>query len=130
MKRKTVRILLLDGAIALALPLLSPLANWMMAALPACLFAERGITCPSCGATRCVRALFGGDFGAAFFFHPFLFLLIFYLVLALLLANFGILLRRPRIEKAALAMVNPRAVLILCLLYLAFGLIRCVFLLF
>ncbi len=35
-----------------------------------------GVPCPGCGLTRAFFALFRFDFGQAFFFHPFIFLLI------------------------------------------------------
>lgn len=120
---------LFDGILLLAVPLAAPLANWMIGALPPCFFATRGITCPSCGATRCVRALFSCQLGEAFAFHPFLFLLIFYLALTLVLANLGILLRRSRIEKISLAMVSPAAILVLSVIYTVFGVVRAIVLL-
>lgn len=39
--------------------------------LPPCPFHEiTGCACPTCGATRCVRFAFGGDFSAAFWINP------------------------------------------------------------
>lgn len=46
-------------------------AVWPVAWVPVCLFHRlTGIPCPTCGATRCVKALLRGDWGVAIFLQP------------------------------------------------------------
>ena len=56
----------------------SPFRNFV----PNCYWKENyNITCPSCGATRCVTNFINSNFKVAFFYNPFLFILIVYLFL-------------------------------------------------
>ena len=49
---------------------------------PSCYWKENyNITCPSCGGTRCIANFINGNFRDAFFYNPFLFILIVYLFL-------------------------------------------------
>ena len=42
--------------------------------LPKCVWHElTGLPCPSCGGTRCARAIASGSFGTAFLMNPFIF---------------------------------------------------------
>ena len=53
---------------------------------PKCFWLENyNLICPSCGSTRCVINLVNGDFISSFFYNPFLFILIIYLLLLNLL---------------------------------------------
>lgn len=124
MKHQKRFILILDAVLALGSLCVLPLAKWMMAHMPPCVFAQWGITCPSCGATRCVRAFFSLQFGQSFLYHPVLFLIILYLGLALLLLNLGWLLNHRLSEKISLAMFSVRAITIVAIIYAAFGIIR------
>ena len=117
-------ILLLDGLL-LSLALVAKyLAVGMITYLPDCIFARVGITCPSCGATRCVRELFSGNFGQAFALHPFLFCLCFYLAGAWILLNLGYLIPQNHCQKIGKALVSGKAIIILSVLYAVFGIIR------
>lgn len=50
--------------------------------IPNCYWQENyGIICPSCGSTRCIINLVNGNLKLAFFYNPFLFILIIYLLL-------------------------------------------------
>ena len=56
----------------------SPFRNFV----PNCYWKENyNLTCPSCGATRCVTNFINSNFKVAFFYNPFLFILIVYLFL-------------------------------------------------
>ena len=53
---------------------------------PKCFWLENyNLICPSCGSTRCIINLVNGDFISSFFYNPFLFILIIYLLLLNLL---------------------------------------------
>ena len=91
MNKKRRFILILDAALVAFALAAKHIAAWMMAYLPDCMYAKRGIMCPSCGGTRCVRNFFSGRFAEAFALNPFIFLLIIYLGIALVLGNIGCL---------------------------------------
>lgn len=117
-------ILLLDGALLIFALVAKFLAMAMIKYLPDCVFARHGITCPACGATRCVRELFSGHFAQAFMLHPFLFCLSFYLAAAWVLLNVGYLVPQKQGQKIGRAMIGGKAVIILTVLYALFGIIR------
>lgn len=121
-KRKVV--LLLDGVLLVAVTLAVPMAKWMLWALPDCALAKVGVLCPSCGGTRCVRAFFSGEFGAAFSFNPFFFVLIWYLAAALVLLNVGVLLKVKWAERVARVMTGGTAVIIAAITFAIFGVVR------
>lgn len=123
-KKGRLAILLLDGALLLFALIAAPLAAAMIRYLPDCIFARVGITCPACGATRCVRALFSGHLGQAFLLHPFLFCLCFYLAAAWGLLNVGYLMPQRRLQSVGRAMISGKAVIVLCILYALFGILR------
>ena len=57
--------------VAVAVVAAIPLANLWSPQLPACVFrALTGVACPSCGATRAVEALAGGNLLTAFSLNP------------------------------------------------------------
>ena len=117
-------ILLLDGVLLVFALTAKLLASAMIDYLPDCVFARVGITCPACGATRCVRALFSGHFGQAFLLHPFLFCLCFYLAAALVLLNAGYLIPQSRCRTLGKAMLSGKAAILLSILYALFGIAR------
>lgn len=119
-------ILILDGLLLSFALAAKFLAKAMIDYLPDCIFAKRGITCPACGATRCVQELFSGHLGKAFLLHPFLFCLTFYLTGVWLLLNVGYLLPQLHCKKIGRTMVGGKAVVILSVLYALFGIIRMV----
>lgn len=123
MSKKKI-VLLLDAALLTAAALAVPMAKWMLWALPDCALASLGVLCPSCGGTRCVRAFFSGEFAAAFSFNPFFFVLIWYLAVALVMLNVGVLLKVRWAERAARAMTGGRAVIIAAITFALFGVVR------
>lgn len=123
-KKGRAGILLLDAGLLGFGLIAKHLAAAMIGYLPDCIFARRGITCPTCGATRCVRELFSGHLAQAFRLHPFLFGLCFYLAAALLLLNAGYLLPHRPCQRAGKAMVSGKAILLLSIGYALFGIIR------
>ena len=72
---------------------------WMRLGLPSpvCAFHEAtGWACPGCGATRCVRSVFRGAFGAAFLVNPLMFAALIGIALFDLYAAVVLALRLPR----------------------------------
>lgn len=122
-KKKWLVILLDLGTVATAMAAV-PLTGWMFDVIPDCPATKLGLLCPSCGGTRCVRYFFSGHFGDAFAVNPFFFFLILYLGSALVLLNVGVLLKRNRIERIAVGMVNWKAVIIAAALFAVFGVTR------
>jgi hypothetical protein len=124
MKNKKLFILLLDLGLVIAAGAAGPLSRWMIAFFPDCPIASMGFLCPSCGGTRCVRAFFSGDFVAALSLNPFFFVLIWYLGVALMLLNVGVLMRVEWAEKAARLMTGWQAVVIAAVIFVIFGVVR------
>jgi hypothetical protein len=124
LKKERRGMLLCDGIILAFVLAAKFLAIAMIDLLPDCFFARFGITCPSCGATRCIRELFSGNFEQAFALHPFLFCLCFYLAGTWLLLNIGYLLPQHHCQKTGRAMVGGRAIVILTSIYALFGITR------
>jgi hypothetical protein len=78
---------------------------WLRSGLPRphCTFhALTGCPCPTCGATRCVRFIFHGDFGAALRMNPLAFLGFGALVLYNAYAAIVLAFRLPRFHLAPL----------------------------
>lgn len=123
-KKKRLWILGIDGAAVILGIAARPLAVGLIRWLPDCIFARMGVTCPSCGATRCVRELFSGHWKAAFYLHPFIFCLSFYLAAALLLLNVGYLFPQRHCQRVGEAMVGGHAIVTLSILYALFGIAR------
>lgn len=117
-------MLLLDGLLLLGAACAKFLAAAMIEYLPDCVFARVGITCPACGATRCVRAFFSGHFSEAFALHPFIFCLIWYLAAGLLALNLGYVFGEKHCQRIASAMLGGKAIIALAVIYAIFGVIR------
>lgn len=117
-------VLILDGALLVMAAAAVPATQWMFLNLPDCAAAKIGLLCPSCGGTRCVRAFFSGDFGAAFSFNPFFFVMIWYLGAALVLLNIGVLLGVKWAERVARIMTGWQAVIIAAVAFAVFGVVR------
>ncbi len=80
---------------------------------PPCVFRKAtGIYCPGCGSTRALRALFGGDFFAAFRYNPFS-------VAALFALPALFVLRRPKFRA-----VYYRLAAVVCAVVLVFAVLR------
>src|SRR5687767_529279 len=72
--------------------------------IPRCTWrALTGLACPSCGATRCVRWLCGGDFLAALQINPLLFFAIVGMVIYDLYAALVLVFRLPRLRFEAVS---------------------------
>lgn len=129
-RKGRLTMLAVDGGVLLLGLLAKFLATFMIDWLPDCIYGRWGVTCPACGATRCVREFSSGRFAVAFRLHPFFFCLIFYLAAAMLLLNLGFLLPQQHCQKLGKAMVGPRAIIILAVIYAVFGLSRMFWLMF
>lgn len=123
-KKRRYGVLLLDGLLLLGGILAKFLASAMIRWLPDCIFASMGITCPACGATRCVREFFSGNFSVAFGLHPFIFCLIWYLAAALVVLNIGFVLGQKHCQSIAKILLGYKAIIALAIVYAVFGLIR------
>ena len=128
MKHTKLWIGILDAVLVLGALLAVPMAKVMMAVIPNCPYAEQGITCLSCGATRCVRSFFSLQFGQAFAYHPAIFLAIVYLGLGVLALNGGYLLDLPWCKKITHFLFNPWCLGGMALFYVVFGVIRMILL--
>ena len=117
-------ILILDAGVLIFGLAAKFLASAMIDYLPDCVFARVGILCPSCGATRCVRELFSGHWGEAFMLNPFWFCLSLYLAAVLVLLNLGYLAGQKQCLKLGKAMISTKAIVILGILYVLFGIGR------
>jgi hypothetical protein len=117
-------ILVLDGALLLCALGAKFLASAMIRWLPDCLFAGVGLTCPTCGATRCVREFFSGHFAIAFRLNPFIFCLIPYFAMALVLLNIGYLLPQQHCKQIGKAMIGEKAIGLLAIAFAIFGIGR------
>lgn len=129
-RKGRLMVLAVDAGVVVLGLLAKHLAVWMIRWLPDCIYARWGVTCPSCGATRCVREFFSGHFPQAFRLHPFFFCLIFYLAAAMLLLNLGYLLPQRHCQTVGKAMVGYKAIIILTVIYAVFGLGRMFFMMF
>ena len=79
---------------------------WMRLGLasPGCVFREvTGWACPGCGATRCVRAVFHGDWRAAFLVNPLMCATLIGIVIFDLYAATVLALRLPRWRPACVS---------------------------
>lgn len=75
--------------------------------VPGCMFhAMTGLPCPTCGATRCMRAFFAGNFVGALLWNPLFFLVLLAGVLFDCYAAVVLFLRLPRLR---FEKVPPRA---------------------
>ena len=80
---KYLKVLLIQLLILLVLAFIFVFVNSsLINFIPPCFWQENyGLSCPSCGSTRCVINLINCNFHDAFFYNPFLFILIVYLFL-------------------------------------------------
>lgn len=122
MKKK--HVILLDSILAALALLAGKVTGWMIALIPDCPVTKYGLLCPACGGTRCVRYFFSGQWGAAFRINPFFFILIWYLAVAWMMLNVGILLNIPIAKKVAGTMLHWRTVIIAAVLFAVFGIVR------
>lgn len=124
MTKKQILLLLADlGILALAL-LIPHISQFMLSSGPPCVFTLLGVQCPSCGATRCVRYFFTGQFSAAFSMNPFIFCLILYAILWLILVNVSCFTGWKPAGKISRFMVRPGVVITLAVAFALFGILR------
>ena len=97
---KYLKLLLIQLVIAFVLVFIFVFANSSLINLiPPCFWLENyGFYCPSCGSTRCVISIMHGDFSSAFFYNPFLFILIIYLFLLDLLYIINTILNKKYLK--------------------------------
>lgn len=84
------------------------------------LYSTTGLWCPGCGTTRMFLALRNFDFWRAFCMNPLVFLLLCYLLLALLLCNLNVLFG----WRAYRWLLNERALWIIAACCVCFALVR------
>ena len=88
---------------------------------PKCLIKMvTGYDCPSCGSQRALHALLNGDIGKAFWFNPFLFVAVPYLV-AVAYSAFS---KSAIAQRIAPMVRHPRSVGLYLILYFALWIIR------
>lgn len=117
-------MLLGDAGILIGSVLAPFAAGWMMDVFPDCVFAQMGLQCASCGATRCVLYFFTGQPGAAFAMNPFAFAVILYVIAWLIFMNLHCFTRWKFPGKAAAFMLHYRTVIALAIGYAIFGVLR------
>lgn len=70
---------------------------WLRLPTPVCVFhLATGVPCPTCGGTRCARALLAGDLAGAVAWNPLVFLTGIAVIVAFVYASAVALLRLPR----------------------------------
>ncbi len=122
-------VLLLDAVILLGGIFVKYIARFVSATSGECIMKVFGLTCPGCGGTRCVYNFFKGNFAEAFEFNQFVFIMIFYVLILTILLNLRYVFGLQFAEKPVLYMVHPRALIIIAILFLIFGIARNVFIL-
>lgn len=124
MGRKRILILAADGLILAMALLLPQIAGAMIEGGPPCVSLQLGFLCPSCGATRCVRYFFSGQFAQAFAMNPYIFGLILYGAVWLAAVNVHILAGRAGAGKLVRGMISPTVVIVLAVGFALFGILR------
>lgn len=97
---KYLRILLIQLLITLVLVFIFVFVNSsLINIIPPCYWHENyGLYCPGCGSSRCIISLVNGNFSDAFFYNPFLFILIIYLFLLDLLYIINTILNKKYLK--------------------------------
>ena len=121
---KRWHILLLDAVLLTLIPIVGLLARWMMDAVPACIFLERGIRCPSCGGSRCVLYLTQFRFADAFRMNPFYFSTAMVCLALILFLNISVLLQWQKGMRIFKKVCRPYLVILWAIGYAVFGFIR------
>ena len=114
----------LDAVIALGGIFVSNIAQFISSSSDTCFMKYFGLTCPSCGGTRCVYNFFKGNFTEAFGYNQFLFVLIIYVLILVVFLNLRYVFGLEFAKKPIKYMVHPTAVIIIAISFVAFGVIR------
>lgn len=124
-KNKRLFILLFDLAVLVAGFCMKPITIFMkITKISECFLYKHGIICPGCGGTRCVNNFFSGNFAKSFEFHPFVFCLIWYLVLIILLLNLDFLFNLKFARKINRFLVDYRVLTVIFISFALFGISR------
>ena len=122
---KTKRQLIILDFLLILVGLVTPLlSQWMLEYLPECGFQQLGMTCPTCGGTRCVAAFFRFDFAASFSYHPVFFLIIIYIIVSVILLHANVLMSNSRLNRVTRMIVHTRMVIVWAVVIMAFGGVR------
>lgn len=89
-----------------------------------CVFYRNGILCPSCGGTRCIRALFRFEFLKSFSYNPFVFTVAVYGIVLLFFANLGYIFNLSFAKKTFKAMSHYILIIVVATGYALFGILR------
>lgn len=93
--------------------------------IPPCPFLTgTGLPCPVCGGTRCVYNFAKGNFGEAFSFNPYVFMIIIYLLILLFVFNVRHLTSNKVAARVLKIMCDYRAIIVLAVLCPVFWVIR------
>ena len=123
-KKTKYSILLLDLSIILFTVLGGKLVYLMKKYSPVCFFRANGITCPSCGGTRCVENILSGNLSAAFGHNQYFFCLAIYSVMGIVCLNIGYLFNINIARKVSDTMLSYKAIIIWAVIFLFFGILR------
>jgi hypothetical protein len=117
-------VLALDAAITLLAVFISNIARFISSSSDTCLMKLFGLTCPSCGGTRCVYNFFKGNFTEAFGYNQFVFVMIFYALALVVLLNLQYVFGLNFPKKPIKYMVHPITLIVIVALYVTFGIVR------
>lgn len=117
-------VLTLDSVIALGGIFVSNIARFISSSSNTCLMKLFGLTCPSCGGTRCVYNFFKGNLAEAFGYNQFLFVMIFYALALVVLLNLQYVFGLNFPKKPIKYMVHPITLIAIVALYVTFGIVR------
>ena len=123
-KNKKILALSIDGGIIVLALLIPFIADLMMAMIPTCVFARMGVLCPTCGATRCMRAFFTGDFGAAFSYNQMVFIMIFYVAALIVMGNLAAFTKWRAPKRIFKLGTHYITIIVIAGIYAAFGIFR------
>jgi hypothetical protein len=123
-KNKKILALSIDCGIIILAFLIPIIADLMMTVIPTCIFARMGILCPTCGATRCMRAFFTGDFGAAFSYNQMVFIMIFYVAALLVIGNLAAFTKWRAPKRIFKLGTHYITVIVIAGIYAVFGILR------
>ncbi len=117
-------VLALDAVIALGCIFISNIARFISSSSNTCLMKLFGLTCPSCGGTRCVYNFFKGNFAEAFGYNQFVFLIIIYILVLTVFLNLRYVFGFEFAKKPINYMVHPTTVIIIAISFVVFGVLR------
>ena len=89
-----------------------------------CFFAENGMLCPTCGGTRCVRAILSGDILSAFRYNAFALFAFVYGVFLLLMYNLYYIFGVKWSRRVVSILLNYKMLVIILSSFVIFGIVR------